>query len=347
MSTFDTYLRDHWSIGNVPKYRYFLPNYQSENDWSAELWLNQRPEEAEPPTREDYIIYNYNVPEAIYREKEAKDNGTYLQLPDGTPWTGDPRIPSIMQMENFKKNFRPKRYYSGQDTREAILNFLNHSGSKWLSNNRGAGDAYAHIYTWDKDAQTPLGNRFENVLDDNGNWVQNPALYDRGYNFMVAVPKDINSFTPPYMDEIAQQSEFGIGWSAIPYRIDENDELVPDPDGPGMKTDDLWEYAKRKGFNAIDLKRIIDGWASDNDTPLTKEQLDDYYNSSIDVRDAIWPMLDLIGEAPYDEVVVDSTVPIKSIPGNNLNFNLRDRSIYRKKGGKLIPKTNIYATRFS
>ena len=65
-------------------------NFKSELDWSPESWFSTRPNYI-GYTKEDAIELAKHIPEYHKIERIAKANGTWLKMPDGTTWPGDPR----------------------------------------------------------------------------------------------------------------------------------------------------------------------------------------------------------------------------------------------------------------
>lgn len=76
---------------------------ESNLTWDAEQMLKDGNNHAY--TQEDIDILNSHIPEYKKIEKAAKANGTYLRMPDGSTWRGDPREWVIAQSNNVKANY--------------------------------------------------------------------------------------------------------------------------------------------------------------------------------------------------------------------------------------------------
>lgn len=63
--------------------------FKSELDWSPNNWLGKRADGVYDA--EDVAALKSHVPEYIEIEKTTKANGTWLKMPDGSTWKGDPR----------------------------------------------------------------------------------------------------------------------------------------------------------------------------------------------------------------------------------------------------------------
>ena len=70
--------------------------FKSELDWSPEGWFGTRATGVYDT--EDIAALQSHIPEYLEIEKTAKANGTWLKMPDGSTWQGDPR--SWVQMQS-------------------------------------------------------------------------------------------------------------------------------------------------------------------------------------------------------------------------------------------------------
>ena len=77
------------------------PKFISELDWSPESWFSKRT--GGTYDAEDVKVLRSHVPEYLKIEKEAKANGTWLKMPDGSVWQGDPRSWVQIQSNNVQK----------------------------------------------------------------------------------------------------------------------------------------------------------------------------------------------------------------------------------------------------
>lgn len=101
-------------------------------------------------TQEDIDILNSHIPEYKEIEKTAKANGTYLKMPDGSIWKGDPREWVIAQSKNVKANYGPEILTHGDS--DAYIDIAGADktgdvlGSKeiWTSTNPYLGSTYGN-----------------------------------------------------------------------------------------------------------------------------------------------------------------------------------------------------------
>ena len=66
------------------------PAFVSELDWSPERWFKTRTGNVGYDA-EDIAALKSHIPEYLQIEQQSKANGTWLKMPDGTTWKGDPR----------------------------------------------------------------------------------------------------------------------------------------------------------------------------------------------------------------------------------------------------------------
>lgn len=86
-------------------------NFKSELDWSPESWFSTRPNYI-GYTKEDAIELAKHIPEYHKIERIAKANGTWLKMPDGTTWPGDPRSWVQYMSKNVQKH-NPEQFWTG------------------------------------------------------------------------------------------------------------------------------------------------------------------------------------------------------------------------------------------
>ena len=86
-------------------------NFKSELDWSPESWFGTRPPYIGYDPK-DVAELKRHVPEYLEIERKAKANGTWLKMPDGTTWTGDPRSWVQFMSKNVQKH-NPEQFWTG------------------------------------------------------------------------------------------------------------------------------------------------------------------------------------------------------------------------------------------
>ena len=79
--------------------------FKSELDWSPESWFSKRVAKPDGTkyTQEDVRSLRSHLQEYLNIERNSKINGTWLKMPDGTKWSGDPRSWVMMQSQAYKK----------------------------------------------------------------------------------------------------------------------------------------------------------------------------------------------------------------------------------------------------
>ena len=87
--------------------------FESELDWSPEGWLSKR--ENGIYDAEDVAALQSHIPEYIGIEKAAKENNTWLKLPDGSIWQGDPRSWVQLQSKDGKKLIMRELFHGNDD----------------------------------------------------------------------------------------------------------------------------------------------------------------------------------------------------------------------------------------
>lgn len=73
----------------------------SELDWSPESWFKTRATGTYDVA--DVAALKKHIPEYMKIEREAKANGTWLKMPDGSTWQGDPRSWVQLQSKDYNK----------------------------------------------------------------------------------------------------------------------------------------------------------------------------------------------------------------------------------------------------
>lgn len=87
--------------------------FESELDWSPEGWLSKR--ENGIYDAEDVAALQSHIPEYIGIEKAAKENNTWLKLPDGSIWQGDPRSWVQLRSKDGKKLIMRELFHGNDD----------------------------------------------------------------------------------------------------------------------------------------------------------------------------------------------------------------------------------------
>ena len=101
------------NIGSNTKRTYIHPKADNyETDWSPEKWLAQR--SGNRYDVKDVQSLTNHVPEYRKIETESKVNGTWLKMPDGSMWKGDPR--SWIQLQSkAAQQYNPDVFWTGID----------------------------------------------------------------------------------------------------------------------------------------------------------------------------------------------------------------------------------------
>lgn len=87
-------------IGYLRKdFPYEEPSFKSELDWAPDSWFGTRV--TGKYDAEDVAALATHVPEYKEIERVTKNNGTWLKMPDGTTWEGDPRSWVQMMSKNY------------------------------------------------------------------------------------------------------------------------------------------------------------------------------------------------------------------------------------------------------
>ena len=76
-------------------------SFVSELDWSPEGWFSTRSNKTYDA--DDVKALKSHISEYLKIEQEAKANGSWLKMPDGSTWTGDPRSWVQMQSKDYDK----------------------------------------------------------------------------------------------------------------------------------------------------------------------------------------------------------------------------------------------------
>lgn len=135
------------TVKNAAKKNYYSPKtFISELDWTPKRWFNDtRSDEYKLPNglkydAEDIESFKAHIPEYIQIEQRTKDNGTWLKMPDGSKWTGDPRSWVQMQSKDYKNaKLRDSPVYTGS----RYGDIATYQGELWTSNNKNIARSYS------------------------------------------------------------------------------------------------------------------------------------------------------------------------------------------------------------
>lgn len=95
------------NVSRTPK-----ESFVSELDWSPDSWFKKYRPNYSP---EDANALESHIPEYHAIEQQAKANGTWLQMPNGTTWEGDPRGWVIYKSKNVRDNYRNEVLSHGEN----------------------------------------------------------------------------------------------------------------------------------------------------------------------------------------------------------------------------------------
>ena len=121
------------------------PKFVSELDWSPESWFGTRVNGKYDA--EDVVALKSHLPEYYQIEQQTKADGTWLKMPDGSTWKGDPRS-WVQLMSKDGKKLQKRIMYHGDDkfytwengediTPETLGNIV-----LWTSNNKHLPQTY-------------------------------------------------------------------------------------------------------------------------------------------------------------------------------------------------------------
>lgn len=227
--------------------------FQSELDWSPKSWF----EEAgnwKGYTQADIDALASHVPEYHEIERVTKANGTWLKLPNGKTWEGDPRSwVQLMSRDGQKMAMPSKVWKGGKPGNEYYSPY--YTGRVWMSDNADV---------WNSFAYRPEGFYHE----------QPPGII-----YSLTVPKNV---------KMAVKDAKGKDFISINH------------DGRDFATDEIVDDMQRKGFNTTTIFNVIEG---------------PHYNKRLNV--------------PTNDFIIHKGTPRKSILGNNGNFDLSNKNIYK------------------
>ena len=228
--------------------------FKSELDWSPKSWF----EEAgnwKDYTQNDIDALNSHIPEYLKIEETAKANGTWLNLPNGGKWKGDPRTWVQLISKDGQGLMMPHKDWKVGVKPWDLDKSTVYNGRSWMSDN-------SEVY-----------NSFANKK---GYAYYDPTLGE-GRTFALTIPKSSN---------VARIDAKGNDYAQIPYGSTTAD------------SDQLINWKRQGGYDATLIENVVEG-------PHVRQKT-----------------------ASNDFVIHEGT-PRKSIVGNNGNFNLNDKNIYR------------------
>lgn len=120
--------------------------FKSELNWDYEDWFRKR--RGAKWDEEDIKSLQSHIPEYLEIEKIAKENGTWLKMPDGSTWKGDPRSWVQLQSKAAKENLPKDIYWHGDDdifidnNGNNITDIVNSKRVIWGSSNPHVGRSY-------------------------------------------------------------------------------------------------------------------------------------------------------------------------------------------------------------
>ena len=335
----------------IPRFQNPSGPIQSELNWDAHDWLSKR---VDKPvglkyTPRDVEIFNSHIPEYQQIERDTKANGTWLKMPDGSTWEGDPRAWVMMQSQAYKKNYSSTPWYTGQAAWPTKYDYGNgtvetnklarapyYNGQMWFSNNKGYGDVFAHVIdshgygprAYKRGEENIKGHNFLSAIPKQGNYRHLESPEEGTYDFWAALPyiKTSNGIKRVDKDKINKDHYYG------KHRLE--NRYYPEGDEQEAKTDDVVNWSKDLGDQGIFMDKIYDG-------PTGSYQLED----------GSWHMT---GESSLEESINEFisqpgfTNKVKFIEGNNGNFDInnpykyayngnkrKDGKLYARKGGRL------------
>lgn len=245
---------------------------EEEIDWDPESWLNLRVAKPDGTkyTQEDIEIFKSHIPEYRQIEESTKRNGTWLKMPDGSTWKGDPRAWVMMQSKAFKANYSQQPWYTGQAEWETKYDYGNgeqetnnvtrapyYNGQMWFSDTKGYGDVFAHVI--DSDGLKPRRRRYK----------ERDIV---GHNFLSAIPIHGN-----YRHLQGPEDDTPDWWEALPFQLNNNaiERVSNEASGmgftrhsraykkpgeqKGVKTDDIANWSKDLGDEGLFMYKVDDG----------------------------------------------------------------------------------------
>ena len=297
--------KDGWKAKTITQLRQQIPissernnpsQFQSELDWSPESWFKLRSDgrydQADIDALKSHVLEYNKI------EQEAKANGTWLKMKDGSTWEGDPRIWVQMQSKSFINNANKTSNLMKNNSGDIIIqehlgrpNITTFDSKKYATTGMGHNKNGGGTYSFPK----------EQYDADAGKYTKDAyiRLYKRNNNDQLPEPYYIYSF------------------NRNTYKANLGDTKI-NPD---------------ESFDSIITPQQF--------TTGEKVNPNDIYSDDILTN--------------FDMLTSRNPNLLKSVIGNNGDFNLNNSNIYKslfpigiglgatsvynkKQGGKLIPK---------
>lgn len=303
--------------------------FKSELDWSPESWFSKRVRKPDGTlyNKQEAKILASHVPEYHNIEQTSKANGTWLKMPDGSTWEGDPRSWVMMQSKAFKKNYSSKPWYTGQaewpttfdypnDNRKAIeTNKMTrapyYNGQMWFSDDKTYGDAFAYLYK-----SSGIGYRKNDPREQNI-W---------GHNFLAAIPKK-----GIYRSLASPKKGTSDNWEQMPYFLKDNHIYrLPNSqmyikgkvnyrkDRKKVLTDNVVNWSKNLGDQGIFLHKVSDGRGIKIKSPEIMRKVNNRQSVKKEDFNYTFPILEEFISQP------GFTNRIKFIEGNTGDFDINN-----------------------
>lgn len=126
-------------------------DFKSELDWNPENWFSKRIGEYGLPfdahhnpkgyTENDIKSLQSHIPEYIEIERKTKADDTWLKMPDGSTWSGDPRS-WVQLMSSDGQKLELQRLLTGVQRNEQY-SFPTYTGNIWASDSKQFADHWA------------------------------------------------------------------------------------------------------------------------------------------------------------------------------------------------------------
>lgn len=158
------------------------PQFISELDWSPESWFGTRTTGGYDAA--DVAALQSHLPEYLQIEQQAKTNGTWLKMPDGSTWEGDPRS-WVQLMSKDGQKLQQKPLYHGDSD-----HYVNNSGEDvtpqevgskllWTSTNK-----YVPVTYGGNQYQLTIPRETPNVVFDAEGHLWNNLHAPSGYKYI-------------------------------------------------------------------------------------------------------------------------------------------------------------------
>ena len=247
--------------------------FKSELDWSPESWFGTRPKGIGYDA-EDIAALQSHVPEYLEIERVAKANGTWLRMPDGSLWQGDPRS-WVQLMSKDGQKLVKRRLLGSTRSRERSLAYPEDDSHAWTVEGDNA-EIFADKWT--------------------GKYYDPEHVGYGGETFELTYPENARIF---------RYDGSGAPYHSLPH---------PDPrhHRNGYKT-----LGSDQAVNYIDDR----GWGN-------VTQIDNVLEGTGDI---------------VNDVVIHEGFPRKSLLGNNGNFDLSNKNIYKGLIPFIVGGTGYYS----